>query len=199
MAILRYGPWAQLLTGTEPKYNNNDPPAYPLPSDILPTGAPVNCADVDWAGGDPWRSLSTTWNDYDPEYFVEYPKYNSIPINTQISSTAQVTIASCTLAFHYQSTADFSMTMDWSVYAQLGSAYWSWEVIYIDENGDKAISTASDILASSPPFSLLNTSGSESFNVPQSTIGTVICTVNNGGSDYPGDSCTLKIYSTPTP
>lgn len=199
MAILRYGPWAQLLTGTIPKYDNNDPPAYPLPSEIPPVGAPVNCATVDWASGDPWRSLSETWNDFDPEYFIEYEKYDSIPINTQISSTAQVTIAKCRLSFHYQATEPFSMTMDWSIYALLGFGFWSWEVISIDENGDKVINSGEDYLESSPPFSALNTSGSETFSVPASTIGTVSCIINNGGSDYPGDSCTLKIYPTPAP
>lgn len=191
MAILRYGPWASIIPhATQGKYQNHDAPTG-LPSVIPPTGYPVNCAKTDWASGAAWSSLSEVYSDFDPIYFYEGPYYEEKPINTQISDTANIVAALCRFSFHYQATADFTMSMEWTCNPQLGFGSWYYGIISLDDNGDKVTDDQFTQFGDGVSTSY---SGTETLNIPASTIGTVICYVDNFGSDYPGDTCTLKIY-----
>lgn len=191
MAILRYGPWANLIPhSTQGRYQNYDAPTS-LPSATPPTGYPVNCAKVDWASGAAWSSLSEVYSDFDPILFYENPYYEEKPINTQISDTANISIASCRFSFHYQATANFTMSMDWTCNPLLGYGSWYYQIISLDENSDKVTDEQFTTFGDGVSTSY---SGTETLNIPASTIGTVTCFVDNFGSDYPGDTCTLKIY-----
>ena len=190
MAILRYGPWANIIPhSTQGLYQNYDAPTS-LPSVIPPTGYPVNCAKTDWASGAAWSSLSEVYSDFDPIYFYEGPYYEEKPINTQISDTANIVTALCRFSFHYQATADFTISMEWTCNS-IGFGSWYYQIISLDENSDKVTDQQLTQFGDGVTTSY---SGTETLNIPASTIGTVTCFVDNFGSDYPGDTCTLKIY-----
>lgn len=190
MAILRYGPWANIIPhATQGLYQNYDQPTH-LPSATPPTGYPVNCATSDWASGAAWSSLSVVYSDFDPVSFYEGPYYEEKPINTQISDTANIVTAACRLSFHYQATADFTMSMQWTCNPLLGYGSWYYQIISLDSNGDKVEDQQLTQFGDGVSTSY---SGTETLNIPASTIGTVLCIVDNFGSDYPGDTCTLKI------
>lgn len=191
MAILRYGPWANLIYhSTQGRYENLSAPTH-LPSTISPTGYPVNCAKSDWASGAAWNSLSVVHSDVDYTFYEENPYYEEKPINTQISDTANLAIADCSFYFHYQATADFTMSMEWTCNPQLGYGSWYYQIISLDVNSDKVVFEDFDEFGDGFTTSY---SGTETLNIPASTIGTVLCNVSNFGSDFPGDTCTLKIY-----
>jgi hypothetical protein len=190
MAILRYGPWADIIPHlTQGLYQNYDAPTH-LPSATSPTGLPVNCAKTDWASGAAWSSLATT-SYFDPVYFFEAPYYEEKPINTQISDTAYMTTSLCRFSFHYQATSDFTMSMEWTCNPQLFYGSWYYEIISLDSNGDKVTDQQFTTFGDGVSTSY---SGTETLNIPASTIGTVTCYVDNFGSDFTGDTCTLKIY-----
>ena len=83
------------------------------------------------------------------------------------------------------------MSMEWTCNPQLGYGSWYYQIISLDENSDKVVSENFDEFGDGITTSY---SGTETLNIPASTIGTVLCSVGNFGSDYPGDTCTLKIY-----
>lgn len=187
MAILRYGPWVGRLPYTDPKFQNYDAPTN-LPSEFTPGVMPCNCAMTDWASGASWNSLALTYNDFDPVYYYDISEYFENPINTTISSTAAFSVAFCSLQFWYQATADFTVYFDYSLYAQLGFGYYDYSVVHVDGNGDEL--SDGDWVS----LSGINNSGTVSFTAPASTMGRITVSVSNFGSDYYGDSCTLKIY-----
>ena len=83
------------------------------------------------------------------------------------------------------------MSMEWTCNPQLGYGTWYYHIISLDENSDKVEFEDGEWFGDGITTSY---SGTETLNIPASTIGTVFCNVSNYGSDYPGDTCTLKIY-----
>ena len=184
MAILRYGPWARILSNVNPRFEPADRPEdNPYDPGLTPSDtAPVNCANNDWANT-PWKQHVIQYDgDYLPDFYdpriLYFEDDAGVEYTSEASSLGQAEVG---FRFFYQATEDFQMYFEYSMNTLGFGAY---------------IVSAQSVDAANPDTLIPGTyvnyqgaqkSGYETINCPAGTIGWVTGTVSNFGSDYPGD------------